>query len=109
MDFDEDLKDNQRFLRETERSIRISNNEVMHQLVAPVTTERMLSFSVAVSKLRAQYIMAAFKFADAKHPAGAEGNAEIDELTLARKRFEEARDAFAALERTIELGYISVK
>jgi hypothetical protein len=81
----------------------------MHQLVAPVTTERMLSFSVAVSKLRAEYIKAAFKFADAKHLTGAEGHAEIDELSLCRKRFEEARDAFIALERSIELGYISVK
>jgi len=109
MDMDQDLTNNQRFLRETERSIRISNHEVIGKMVEPITAERMLSFSVAVSKFRAEYINAAFKFADAKHPEGAEGASDIDELVCCRKRFEEARDAFIALERTIELGYISVE
>jgi len=109
MDMDQDLTKNLRFLRETERSIRISNNEVIGKFVPPITAERMLSFSVAVSKFRADYINAAFKFADATHPEGIEGTAEIEELVLCRRRFEEARDAFIALERTIEMGYINVE
>ncbi|MDA1022454.1 MAG: hypothetical protein O2817_03805 [Proteobacteria bacterium] len=64
---------------------------------------------MAVAKLRAQYIDAAFKFADAKHPEGAEGTAEIDKLGLCRRRFKEARDAFIALQRAIELGYMAVE
>jgi len=109
MDKDDELAKNQRFLRETEQAIRLTNNEVIHQRVEPITSERMLSFSVAVAKLRAEYIDAAFKFADAKHPDGAAGAEEIDALGLHRRRFEEARDAFIALQRAIELGYMAVE
>ena len=106
---DEVLAKNQRFLRETEQAIRITNNEVIHKQVPPITSERMLTFSIAVAKLRAQYIGAAFVFADAKHADGAAGAADIDELGLYRRRFEEARDAFIALQRAIELGYVAVE
>ncbi len=109
MDMDEELLKNQRFLSETEHAIRVTNNEVIHKLISPVTSERILTFSVAVAKLRAQYIKAAFKFADAKHPDGEQGATEIDELSLHRRRFEEARDAFIALQRAIELGYMAVE
>ncbi len=109
MDMEEVLAKNQRFLRETEQAIRITNNEVIHKQVPPITSERMLTFSEAVAKLRAQYIEAAFTFADAKHADGAEGAADIDELGLCRRRFEEARDAFIALQRAIELGYVAIE
>ena len=70
----------------------------------------MLSFAIAVAKVRAQYIEAAFKFADgAEGTEGTEGADEIDELRLLRGRFEEARDAFIALQRAIELGYVAVE
>lgn len=109
MDLDKDLAKNQRFLRETEQAIRLTNNEVIHKLIEPISSERIQTFAIAVAKLRAQYIEAAFKFADAHHPDGAEGVAEIDELGLRRRRFEEARDAFIALQRAIELGYMAVE
>ena len=106
---EEDLAKNQHFLMEVEQSIRLSNNEVIHQRISPITSERMLSFAIAVAKLRAEYIETAFNFADAKHADGAEGDAEIDELRLRRSRFEEARDAFIALQRAVELGYMVVE
>ena len=106
---DKVLAKNQRFLRETEQAIRITNNEVIHKQVPPITSERMLTFSVAVAKLRAQYIGAAFAFADAKHDDEAAAAADIDELGSCRRRFEEARDAFIALQRAIELGYMAVE
>ena len=109
MEMDEKLAKNQRFLRETEQAIRITNNEIIHKQLPPITSERMLTFSVAVAKLRAQYIEAAFTFADAKHADGAEGASDIDELGLCRRRFEEARDAFIALQRAIELGYVAAE
>ncbi len=106
---EEDLAKNNRFLMEVEQGIRLSNNEVIHQRISPMNSERMLSFAIAVAKLRAEYIESAFNFADAKHADGAEGDAEIDELRLRRSRFEEARDAFIALQRAIELGYMVVE
>lgn len=108
-DSDHDLSRNLRFLKEAEHGIRIANNEIMHKQVRPITSERNLSFAVAVAKLRAEYIEAAFKFADSKHADGAEGAAEIDELDLYRRRFEVSRDAFVALQRAIELGYVDVE
>ncbi len=106
---EEDLAKNKHFLMEIEQGIRLSNNEVIHQKISPITSERMLSFAVAVAKLRAEYIETAFKFADAKHADGGESDAGIDELRLCRSRFEETRDAFIALQRAIELGYMAVE
>lgn len=105
----DELAKNQRFLREVEQIIRMTNNEVIHKLVDPINTDRMVSFAIVVAKLRAQYVEAAFKFADVKHTEGEEGVEEIAELTKCRKKFEEARDAFIALQRAIELGYMAVE
>lgn len=109
MDMDDELARNQRFLRETEQAIRLTNNEVIHKQVPPISSERMLTFSVAVAKLRASYIEAAFTFADANHNDEKDDIEEIKELELRRRRFEEARDAFIALQRAIELGYMAVE
>lgn len=106
---DDVLTKNRRFLSETEQTIRLANNEVIHKQVPPISSERVLSFAVAVAKLRAHYIEAAFKFADLDHAGGDEGITEIDDLGLSRRRFEEARDAFSAMQRAIELGYMVVE
>jgi 16S rRNA G527 N7-methylase RsmG len=53
MDLNDDLAKNQRFLREIEQAIRLSNNEVIHNRIPPITSERMLTFAVAVAKMRA--------------------------------------------------------
>lgn len=104
----DNLAENRRFLLQVEQAIQVANKEVIHKQIAPITSERMLSFAVAVAKLRANYIELAFKFADAKPATGEEGGA-VDELDVHRKRFEVARDAFIALQRAIELGYMSVE
>ena len=109
MDMDNDLAKNQRFLRETEQAIRIANNEVIHKHVPPISSERMVSFALVVAKLRAQYIKTAFEFADAKGADEGARAAGIGELSSCRTNFEEARDAFIALQRAIELGYIAVE
>ncbi len=101
---DDELARNQRFLRETEQTIRQNNNRIIHQRIPPVTRERVESFSSTVAELRAEYIEAAFTFAD-----GDKSEAAVDELAKRRRRFEEARDAFIALQRAIELGYMAVQ
>jgi hypothetical protein len=102
----EGLEKNRRFLLQVEQTIRLANNEVIHQQISPVTSDRMLSFAVTLAKLRAEYIKAAFDFADAKHEEGAGIESEINELCLLRKKFEEVRCAFLAIQRGIELGYV---
>lgn len=100
----DNLADNRRFLLQVEQTIQMANREVIDKQIAPITTERMVSFAVAVAKLRANYIQLAFKFADGK-----DGEAEIEELDVHQRRFEVARNAFIALQRAIELGYVTVK
>jgi len=109
MNLGDDIQKNQRFLRELEQVIRLSNNEVIHKRVPPINTERMISFAVVVANLRAQYIEVAFNFVDMKQDNEDDNAFKIDELTLRRRRFEEARDAFLALQRAIELGYMSIE
>ena len=105
----DNLAANRRFLSQVEQAIQVANNEIIHKQVAPITTERMLSFAVAVAKLRANYIELAFRFADAKHASDAEEGAVINELDVHRERFEIARNSFMALQRAIELGYVTVE
>jgi len=106
---DDELEKNRRFLLEVEQGIRLANNEVIHDKIPPVTTERMLSFAVSVAKLRLNYIEGAFTFADTKLPSGDSGEAQVKALRLHRERFEESRNAYLALQRAIEIGYIATE
>ncbi len=108
MVIEDEMSKNQRFLSETEQIIRLTNNQVIHERMAPINTERMVSFSVVVAKLRSNYIEAAFKFADTNNTVQGR-EAHLEELSLCRREFVEARDAFIALQRAIELGYVNVE
>ena len=109
MELADNLEKNVRFLAQLEHAVRLTNNEIIHKRVPPINSERMISFAQVVARLRAQYIEAAFKFADVKQGDGVAGAAEIDELNLYRSQFETAREAFIALQRAIELGYMAVE
>jgi hypothetical protein len=104
-----DLDINRRFLLETEQAIRLANNEIIHMTVPPLNSDRMITFAVAIAKLRAKYIEAAFQFADVMPADDAEITAEVEKLELYRRQYEAARDAFVALQRAIELGYVTVE
>ena len=93
MAIDDELTKNTRFLKELEHNIRVTNNRVIHQKEEP--------------NLRAEYVQEAFVFADMEQGDGS-GAADIDKLDTCRRRFEVARDAFIALQRAIELGYVTV-
>jgi len=105
----DDLAKNRRFLMTVEQSIRLANNEIIHKDIPPVTTDRMLTFAVAVAQLRAKYIAAAFKFAESSSADAQQNAAAIEELSTYRKQFEETRDAYTALQRAIEAGYIEIQ
>ena len=100
-----ELDDNRRFLQQTEQAIRETNNDVIHKKIPPLTTARMLSFANAVANLRADYFEAAFTFTDSE----THDPAAVEQLAQHRQAFEESRDAFIALQRAIELGYMAVE
>ncbi len=106
---EDDITKNKHFLMALEQVIQVSNREIIHSRIPPITSERMLSFAVTLAKLRAEYIQAAFQFADSNHADGEEVAKGIDNLSICRRQFTEARDAFIALQRAIELAYVAVE
>ena len=108
MSLDSNLDINRRFLLEVEQAIRLTNNEIIHKTIPPINSERMITFAIAVAKLRAKYIEEALRFVDVKPTDDAATTHEIAALNVCRNQFEAARDAFVALQRAIELGYVTV-
>ncbi len=106
---EDDLAKNRRFLQEAEQIIRTTNNQIIHEEIPPINTERMISFATVIAKLRAQYIDAAFKCTGGETGSTVASSDQIEELRKCRVQFEEARDAFIALQRAIELGYVIVE
>jgi len=103
----DDLARQQRFLLEVEQGIRLANREVLHNKIPPINSESVLSFAVAVAKVRAEYLEFAFAFTE-KQKAEPITETEINELQKYRKTYEEARAAFDALKHAIEVGYIDL-
>jgi|TARA_B100000315_G_scaffold76475_1_gene69925 hypothetical protein len=83
-----------------ERTVRLSNREVMNSMMEPLTEAQLESVSVEVAKSRATYLIAALK-------VGADDSApSAFELKELREDFEEKRDAFSAVMTAIERGYL---
>ena len=98
----------QHFLLELEQGIKLTNREVIHQRFPPVSSDSILSFAVAVAKLRAQYLESAFAFSNIEHPDQS-SDEEVSNLRKNRERYEEARDAFEALRQAIDRGYVDLE
>jgi 16S rRNA G527 N7-methylase RsmG len=100
------LVSQKRFLEKLEQGIRLANREVIHKLIPELNQEAFFVFAVAVAKLRASYLEAALRFARASDQATA---AMVGELKTKREVFDEARQAFEALQRAIDRGYVDMK
>ena len=105
MTLDDALKEQGHFRMEIESAIQHANREVLNPLLPPVNVNTVLPFAVAVAKLRGHYLRAAFKLSEAKE---APVEAEIDNLKRHREAYDEARNAFEALMRAIDRGYIDL-
>jgi len=103
-----DLIEEKRFLAEIEQGIRFANREIIHQRIPSLNTDNILSFAVAVGRLRARYLEAAFKMG-VNENGDPPQEAEVKELRLRREMYEEARDAFEALQDAIFKGYVDVE
>jgi hypothetical protein len=105
--FDDDsaqLRKQQRFLSEVEVGIRDANRKIIHERIPDLDRQRFVTFATFVAQLRADYLAVALALhATTGEPAG---QATIDSLRLRREAYMEGREAFAALERAVERGYI---
>src|SRR5690554_6113787 len=101
------LRRQRQFLHEVEQSIREANREIIHGQIPELNKERFVQFALVVARLRASYLQAAL---DLSHSEGeSEGSAVAGEtLRDHRCAYEEARDAFEALQRAIERGYVDI-
>lgn len=106
MDDEELLRRQKAFLFEAEKAIRAANREIIHGVVPELDRDAVYRFAVAVARLRAAYLQSALKLEVSEE--GRIADSLVAELKDHRERFEEARDAFMALQRAIEIGYIDM-
>lgn len=95
------------FLFEVEKAIRAANNEIIHDKLPEISREDVYHLAVTVAKLRANYLETAFEL---NHMDGDAPDTDlVASLRTKREIFEEARSAFLALQRAIEVGYVDVE
>lgn len=102
------MMNQKRFLNEIEQGIRIANREIIHTRIPALEKDTVLFFAVAIARLRARYLEAAFRAAgiDKGEPLD---QSQINQLRTHREAYEEAKMAFEALRYAIEQGYVDVQ
>lgn len=70
----DDLREHQQFSMKIEQAVRMTNRQVLHPIVDPLTEDKVLSVALGVAKRRAAYIGATLKMGtDGPHqPSGDE-------------------------------------
>ena len=107
--FDQDssqLRRQQRFLNEVEVAIRDANRAIIHERIPGLDRQRFVTFATFVAQLRADYLAAALSIQLA--PGEDARATAVAALRVKRRAFIEGRDAFAALERAVERGYVDI-
>lgn len=101
------LMHQKRFLNEIEQGIRVANREIIHAHIKDLNKDTVLSFAVAIARLRARYLDAAFRAAstDKGQPLD---QSQVTQLRTHREAYDEAKKAFEALRYAIEQGYVDV-
>lgn len=100
------MRKQRQFLDQIERSIREANRRIIHDRISELDQEGFVRFAHHVARLRAAYLQAALEVG---LDAGEDEPASwIVSLRRRREAYEEARDAFEALQRAIERGYVDM-
>ncbi len=102
------LRRHRQFVLELEREIGPINRALVHEDTPKLTNKRCLDLATLVARSRASYLQLALELGSS-HPEGLPDDKKILALREARQRFEELRDAFGALSRAIECGYVDVE
>ncbi|MCH8037201.1 MAG: DUF1028 domain-containing protein [Proteobacteria bacterium] len=101
------LRAEQIFFEELEQGIRTANREIIGARIPDLNKDTIHAMAVMVGRLRASYLEMAFKMSAAG--SGTEPDASfVEGLRTRRQMFEEARDAYEALRRAVERGYIEI-
>ena len=86
--------------------IRSANRKIIHEKLPELSSDTVHSLASAVARMRANYLESALDLMIAE--GALPDRTRIENLRDKRQMFEEARSAFTALQRAIELGYIDL-
>ena len=101
--FDEEtsrIRKQQKFLQDVEQGIAEANRRIIHARIDRLDKASFVAFATRVAELRAAYLEAAL--------AASRGRGDFAALPALREAYDEAKAAFAALERAIERGYVDI-
>ena len=109
--FEPDLSDDpqaQKRLRATLEQIDYTafacNREIVGQTVGPIDTHRMQRLAVSVAAARAAWIKETLAMSDIGHQLAPH---QVEKVAQLRTAFEELAEAYQAVRRAIERGYLS--
>lgn len=101
------LRKQRQFLQQVEFELRQTNREIIHRRIPELNRESFMRFASFVAELRSDYLQVAIELSRCA-PHSDEAVALLTQLHQRRIAYEESREAFAALERTIEQGYVDI-
>jgi hypothetical protein len=83
-----------------------ANQAILGQALGPLTPDTIKRLAICAAQARAGWARAAMKLAESGHPPS---RAEIESLAADRAAFEEMREAYEAIRRMIERGYLNYR
>ncbi|OYX29877.1 MAG: hypothetical protein B7Y99_12530 [Caulobacterales bacterium 32-69-10] len=92
-------------LEQIDYTAYISNREVIGQVIGAADAARFQKLAVAAATARARWVAEALAMAD----SGAAGAAQVAKLAEMRAAYQELAEAYEALRRMIERGYLTYK
>lgn len=101
------LRRQRHFLDELERDVRAANRQLIHEEIPALSRQCFMDLARNVARKRLAYLRQAIELSRLEPGTPAEAQAFAAMPTL-RAAYNESREAFAALERAIERGYIDI-
>lgn len=101
------LRRQRHFLEELERDIWTANRQIINEEIPALSRQHFMDLGRFVAFKRASYLSKSIELSELE-PGSAEAAVVFEALPALRNAYSEARNAFSALERAIERGYIDI-
>jgi hypothetical protein len=101
----QELQAQRQFVEQLQMAVAVANREVIHQQIPNLNRESFQMLAVMVARYRANYLEAALNLGRSPNQFDP---MLLSDLKTKRELYEEGRQAFDALERAIERGYVDI-
>ncbi|NGX17167.1 hypothetical protein [Wenzhouxiangella sp. XN24] len=101
------LRRQRHFLEELARDIWTANRQIINDEIPALSRQNFMDLGRLVACRRAAYLRKSIELSEFE-PGSPEAAAAFEALPALRVTYSEAKNAFAALERAIERGYIDI-